>query len=318
MSLHGKLHFNRIQLLSIGSAIALAGSSLTGYFVLTHGQNVLHQATGTAVRSALTHTPSAPRTRPSASTAALPTPSITASATPANSSATPSESGSNGSSGSGSSLACTNPAFQTAEQNGTWSFASNVLVNNNAWGPSGSSWSQQLNACSPANWYVTANFQPDGGAIQTYPDTEYTLSGKTVAQYNSMSTCFGEKSPASGEWDYAYDTWLNNFGIEVMVWNDWTDTGIYPPSGARAVTIDGVAYHEFKGGGSNEWIYTRDSVVASGCFSMLDIFRDLLAHPSTSGITSSSVPNAIEYGVEIASTNGPTAFQITNATLTAN
>lgn len=102
-----------------------------------------------------------------------------------------------------------------------------------------------------------------------------------------------------------------------MVWNDWTDTGIYPPPGARAVTIDGVGYHEFKGGGSNEWIYTRDKLVKSGCFSILDIFRDLIAHPSTSGITKSSVPNALEYGVEIASTKGTETFQVTNATLTA-
>jgi len=46
--------------------------------------------------------------------------------------------------------------------------------------------------------------------------------------------------------------WLNNYGIEVMVWNNWTDTNLYPPSNARTVTIDGVAYHEFQGGGANE------------------------------------------------------------------
>jgi xyloglucan-specific endo-beta-1,4-glucanase len=218
---------------------------------------------------------------------------------------------------SASSLKCTAPAFQTSKQFGTWNYRSNILVNNNVWGPSGSSWPQQLKACSQRNWYVRADFQADGGAIQSYPDTEYTRSGKTIAQYSSISTCFGETSPTGGEWDYAYDTWLNNFGIEVMVWNDWTDTGIYPPPGARAVTIDGVGYHEFKGGGSNEWIYTRDKLVKSGCFSILDIFRDLIAHPSTSGITKSSVPNALEYGVEIASTKGTETFQVTNATLTA-
>jgi hypothetical protein len=217
------------------------------------------------------------------------------------------------------STSCPSPAFTTSQQQGTWNYASNLLVNNDVWGPSGNDWSQVLHACSLASWYIDANFQPDGGAIQTYPDSDFLLSGKTVGKYNSLQTCFGEAgpTPSGGEWDYGYDTWLNNYGIEIMVWNNWTDTSVYPPSNARAVTIDGVAYHEFRGGGSNEWIYTRDTLVTSGCFDMLHIIQDLVAHPSTSGITNSSVPNAIEYGVEIASTSGTERFQLTNATLTA-
>lgn len=316
MSLHGTLTFSKSRILSIAAAIVLAGGGLTTYLVLTHRPGGTHEATGTAVRSAMTNT--RPIGYAKSSAPPSPTPSHTPNATPSDT-----INGSNqslpGSSGTASSSAsCANPAYRTTQQQGTWNFASDILVNNDVWRPSGSSWSQQMNACSPTNWYVTANFQPDGGAIQTYPDTEYTVSGKTVAQYNSMSTCFNETSPAGGEWDYGYDTWLNNFGIEVMVWNDWTDTGVYPPPGARAVTIDGVGYHEFQGGGSNEWIYTRDTLATSGCFNMLDIFRDLIAHPGMSGITSSSVPNSIEYGVEIASTNGPENFQVTNATLSAN
>lgn len=218
------------------------------------------------------------------------------------------------------SPACTKPAFTTRSSEGSWGVADNVLVNNNVWGPSGNDWSQQLNACSATKWNVSANFQTDGGAIQSYADTEYNLSGKTIAQYKSLETCFGEEgpTPSGGEWDYAYDMWLDNWDIEVMVWNDWTDTNIYPPPDARAVTIDGVGYHEFKGGGSNEWIYTRDTRVRSGCFDAKAILEDLIAHPSTSGITSNSSPNAIEYGVEIASTNGPEEFRITNASLKAS
>jgi hypothetical protein len=316
MSLHGTLNFSKNWLLSIAAAVVLSSGGLTAYLVLTHRPGAVHEAAGTAVRSAMTNAP--PTLHAKSSAAPSPAPSHTANATAPNT-INGSDSSLSGSSGpAGSSASCTSPVYRSAEQMGTWNFTSNILVNNDVWGPSGSSWSQQMNACSPTNWYVTASFQPDGGAIQTYPDTEYTISGKTVAQYNSISTCFGETSPAGGEWDYGYDTWLNNFGIEVMVWNDWTDTGVYPPPGARAVTIDGVGYHEFQGGGSNEWIYTRDTLATSGCFSMLDIFRDLIAHPGTSGITSSSVPNSIEYGVEIASTNGPENFQVTNATLTAN
>lgn len=216
-----------------------------------------------------------------------------------------------------SNAACTSPAFTTISQFGTQSYAGNIQVNNNVWGPSGS-WSQKLSACSRSSWSVAANFPDDGGAIQSYPDTEFLVSGKTVSQYNSMTSCFGDTAPSGGEWDFAYDAWLNNYKIEVMVWNDWTDTGIYPPSNARATTIGGVGYHQFQGGGTNEWIYTRDNPTSSGCVDMLGIFKDLAANPSTSGMATSSVPNAIEYGVEIASTNGPETFQVTNATVTSN
>jgi hypothetical protein len=216
------------------------------------------------------------------------------------------------------SQSCTNPIYETSQQLGVWHYSNSLIVNNNVWGPRDSTWSQTQSACSPANWYVTANFKSAGGAIQSYPDTQYLYSGKTVAQYTSMQTCFAETAPTGGEWDFGYDNWLNNYGIEIMVWNDWTDTGIYPPASARAVTIDGIKYHTWKGGGGNEWIYTRDTLVKSGCFDVLSIMQDLIAHPSTSGITPSSVPNAIEYGVEIASTNGTTTFQITNFTVDAH
>jgi hypothetical protein len=218
-----------------------------------------------------------------------------------------------------------------------WTDASGVTVSGDIQTASTGQNSQQLNVCSASNWNVVANFPRNGGSINAYPDTEFTLTGdKTIAQYNSLQTCFGEKEPipsgseypttGGSEWDYAYDVWLNDHtgenvwanDIEIMVWNDWTDTSLYPPAGARAVTIDGIAYHVFKGGGANEWIYTRDTPVMSGCFDMLDIFKDLVANPSTSGITNSSAPQHLEYGVEISATNGTQTFQITNATLTAN
>jgi hypothetical protein len=197
---------------------------------------------------------------------------------------------------------------------------------------------QQLNICSLTNWNVVANWGDRGGSINAYPDTDYDFtSDKTISQYNSLQTCYGEKEPTpsgpqwptagGSEWDYAYDVWINHHtgeniwsnDIEIMVWNDYTDTSIYPPSGSRAVTIDGVGYHLFQGGGANEWIYTRDTKATSDCIDMLKFMQDLVAHNSAAaGITSASAPQHLEYGVEISGTHGTQTFQITNATLTAN
>ena len=166
-----------------------------------------------------------------------------------------------------------------------------------------------------------------------------------------MQTCYGNidpipsgpqwPTPGGSEWDYAYDVWINNHtgenvwsnDIEIMVWNDYTDTSYYPPAGSRAVTIDGAAYHMFRGGGGNEWIYARDTKATSGCFDMLDVMKDMVNNStattasagtgqnvqlSTSGLTNNGAPQHLEYGVEISGTYGTQTFQITNATLTAN
>jgi hypothetical protein len=258
------------------------------------------------------------------------------------------------SSGSGSS--CTNPVYS-----GTWpqtSYAgwdgvgANVQNDVESDGSGPNTDSEQLNVCSATSWNVVANWEDQGGSINAYPDTNFDFTDdKPVSQYNSMQTCFAEKEPTpsgpiwptsgGAEYDYAYDVWINDHtgestwsnDIEIMVWNDYTDTSYYPPSGSRAVTIDGVGYHMFRGGGANEWIYIRDTSVTSGCFDMLDIMKDMINNSaattiftdtgqdvplSDSGLTNNGSPQHLEYGVEISGTYGTQTFQITNATLTVN
>jgi hypothetical protein len=254
----------------------------------------------------------------------------------------------------GSSVGCTNPVYSATwpqtDYAGWDGNGANVQNDVQSDGSGPNTDSEQLNVCSTTNWNVVANWTENGGAINAYPDTNYDLTGdKTVSQYSSLQTCFGEKEPTpsgpqwptagGSEWDYAYDVWINNHtgedvwanDIEIMVWNDYTDTSIYPPAGSRAVTIDGVAYHMYKGGGDNEWIYTRDTKVTSGCFDMLHIMKDMTANStattifddtggsvplSSSGLTNNGAPQHLEYGVEISGTHGTQTFQITNATLT--
>jgi hypothetical protein len=252
---------------------------------------------------------------------------------------------SGGGTSEGTQLACVNTIYQTSwpeEPYAGWQDpSSGVIVGANVMTGSTGTNGLHLNICSTTNWNAVANFANDGGAINAYPATQYDITtDKTIGQYTSMMTCFGSRPPVpsgpqwpstgGSEWDYAYDVWINhttgeytwNNDIEIMVWNDWTDY-IYPPAvgnvtngGSRAVTIDGVAYHMFKGGASNEWIYTRDVKTSSGCFDMLNIMKDLVAnHSAAAGITLASAPQHIEYGIEIASTYGTQTFQITNASL---
>ena len=333
-----------------------------GSILITHtGKSITPVTAKPKTTIAITHTSLAPTSQPTSSptkaaqTTPKPAPApTTQSKTPGTSSSgttqpvitgTSPTTSSGGSVPAGSSLSCPNPIYSVSwpqTQYGGWQDANGTHVNANVLTGAGGSNSQVLNICSATNWNVVANFTDSGGSINTYPDTEYDMAGdKTIAQYNSMQTCFGSQeptpsgpqwpTPGGSEWDYAYDVWINHHtgenvwsnDIEIMVWNDWTDN-MYPPAvgsvaagGSRAVTIDGVAYHMFQGGGANEWIYTRDVKATSGCFDMLNIMKDLAASESvTAGITTASVPEHIEYGVEIAGTYGTQTFQITNAALT--
>lgn len=211
---------------------------------------------------------------------------------------------------------CTNPSFTTSDPEGTKNVDSNSTwwVNNDAW--SGSHGPQSISVCSQSSWYAVSN-QPDmQGQVQTYPDTEYDVGGrdnpskKTIAQFNSINSTFSEQFPAQGSWDAAYDLWLNNWGTEIMIWNEWNGgPGYWPQQATTAVTLNGVPYHFLNNGG--ELMFFRDSQVKSGSVDILAAFKWLV---SQNIVKSTDVPTQLEYGVEVCATNGNETFPVTGLT----
>jgi hypothetical protein len=166
-----------------------------------------------------------------------------------------------------------------------------------------------------------SNQTNNGGAVETYPDTEYDVGGrdngtptKTIAEYNTITSTFSEAFPSEGSWDAAYDLWLNNWGTEIMIWNEWTGTQLYwPTPGAQAVTLNGVPYHFLNNGG--ELMFFRDTMVKSGSVDILAAMKWLV---SQGLVKSTDVPTQLEYGVEICSTNGSETFPMTGLTFSLN
>jgi hypothetical protein len=159
------------------------------------------------------------------------------------------------------------------------------------------------------------------GAVETYPDTEYFVGGAgstnrpPISSYHSITSTFAENFPRVGEWDAAYDNWLNDWTIEVMVWNEWTNTGAYPPAGCTHVTLGGVGYC-FIHNGTDYFAFMRDVQVKSGSVDLLAVFQWLVAH---GWVKSTDVPTQLEYGVEISGTaGGPVTFPLTGLTFTLN
>jgi hypothetical protein len=271
----------------------------------------------------------------SAAAATPPSPTLSAtshghtSSTPSGGSGAKAGSGSGSSSiGSGGSIAtisitsstCTNPNWNTSDAEGTDNTDSNDVwwVNNDAW--SASHGPQSIYVCNQSSWYATSNQTDHGGAVETYPDTEYDVAGrgnatKTIAQYKAITSNFSENFPAAGSWDAAYDLWLNNWSKEIMIWNQWTGTQLYWPSD-KSVTVNlgGVPYW-FQSQGGDEYIFFRQTMVSSGSVDILAAFNYLV---SKGLVKSTDIPTQLEYGVEICSTNGNETFPMTGLTFTLN
>jgi len=219
--------------------------------------------------------------------------------------------------GAGSSEGCTNPVWSTSDAEGTDGLDSSGFwwVNNDAW--SGSHGPQSIYVCNQSSWYAVSN-QPDvGGQVETYPDTEYDVGGrdnglptKTIAQYSLITSTFSEAYPSAGSWDAAYDVWLNNWGTEIMIWNEWAGAQAYwPGQSTQAVTLNGVPYHFYNNGG--ELMFFRDTTVKSGSVDILAAMNWLVFQGL---VKSTDVPTQLEYGVEVCSTDGSETFPMTGLT----
>jgi len=218
-----------------------------------------------------------------------------------------------------SSSNCTNPIWSTSNAEGTQNFGDQTWwVGNDAW--NGSHGPQSIYACSPQSWYAVSN-QPDiGGAVETYPDTEYDVNGrdsnptKTIAQYTSITSTFSENFPSAGSWDAAYDLWTNNWGNETMIWNQWSGGPAYWPSQATiALTLNGVPYHFYALG--KELMFFRDTQVTSGSVDILAAYQWEVANGYAKA---TDVPTQLEYGVEVCATNGNETFPMTGITFNLN
>ena len=217
---------------------------------------------------------------------------------------------------------CTDPVWSSSDAEGTYNVDPNDAeywwVNNDAW--NGSAGPQSIYVCNQSSWYAVSN-QPDvGGAVETYPDTEYdvggrnSLSTKPISQYNSITSTFSEEYPSAGSWDAAYDLWLNNWSIETMIWNQWSGSQDYWPDQATiSLSLDGVPYKFYDNGG--ELMFFRQTQVTSGSVDILAAYDWLV---DNGYVKASDVPTQLEYGVEICSTNGNETFPMTGLTFSTS
>ena len=222
------------------------------------------------------------------------------------------------SSGSGSAT-CAKPQFVSSDPQAMWN-QDPYFVFNNMWGVNGYNVSQTLYACSYSDWYVVATMDNSkgDGAVKTYPNSHRDFQNEPqINSFKSITSTFAETSPHTGIYEDAYDIWVNGIAgsnsTEVMIWND---NQKQVPSGSPqgTVTFDGRAYTAWKSDGYVAFV--ANSNFSSGTLNLLAFFQWIM---SKGWIPSNSTLGAVDYGVELVSTNGvPQTFTFSNFTVNAS
>jgi hypothetical protein len=197
---------------------------------------------------------------------------------------------------------------------------SGFYVDADTWNAKNYQVTQTMYVCDYNNWYVVANMNntTNDGAVKTYPNVHKDFTGSPlISSYTTMSTSFSHTGPHVGIYEFAYDIWLNGIAssgsTEVMV---WTDNYNQVPSGSvmETITLDSQMYQVYKSGSYIAFVMSAN--VTSGTINLLTIFNHLV----TKGwIPSTSTMGAVDYGVELVSTNSMDAtFAVNNFSLTTN
>ena len=151
-------------------------------------------------------------------------------------------------------------------------------------------------------------------SVKTYPSVQRNYPSRPYSTFGMLRSTFAEKMPSARSFigEAAYDLWLNNYSIEVMV---WVDNHRQVPSGniIAHVTIYGQKFAVWKGSSTQFSFALEGGNERSGTVHLLSALRWLVHH----GQLSSSVTlTQVNFGWEICSTNGvPMDFTLTKYTL---
>ena len=214
------------------------------------------------------------------------TPTRTSSATPSPSATpTPTPSGSSG---------------YLYEDSGQWAQYSigGYTIYNDEWGSGHGS--QTLWVKSATNWGVFST-QPSTSGVKSYANISKSV-GVALNSLSSATSSFNETNPSGGNWESAYDVWLNGSGIEIMMWT-YVSGNVGPlGSSVGTVTMDGNTWTLYAGNnGSNPtYSFVRSGNETSGTVNILNLLKYL---ENTKGYFSNPTLSTIQYGWEISGTN---------------
>lgn len=206
-------------------------------------------------------------------------------------------------------------AWSSSAQFGTWNDRG-FDVYNNEWNTAQAG-PQLVWADSYRHWGVQS-VQPDSTSVKTYPSVQQNYDNPPLTRVTSLSSTFAQAMPAPSltyDAEAAYDLWLDNYKIEVMVWV--ANHGQTPLGGVIShVAIASRRYAVYQGGPDMFSFVATGTPATTGRVNLLSVLQWLIRHHYLRGSDSLTQVN---FGWEIASTNGvPLDFAMTDYSLTTN
>ena len=192
-------------------------------------------------------------------------------------------------------------------------------VDTDTWNVAELSVSQTLYVCDYNNWYVVAKMDNTSGdgAVKTYPNVHQDFNASpAINSFSAISSSFAHAGPQVGIYEFAYDIWLNgvasNGSTEVMI---WTDNFNQVPSGSVQETVT-FERPELQGLQERQLHrLRRDDQRDVGDRSTCS--TSSTTSSPRAGIPPTSTLSAVDYGVELVSTNGMNAtFTVSDFSLT--
>ena len=170
-------------------------------------------------------------------------------------------------------------------------------IYNDEWGSGHNT--QTLWVNSATNWGVYST-QPSTSGVKAYANESKSI-GKALNSLSGATSSFNESPPSGGNWESAYDVWLNGTGIEVMIWTD--KSGNVGPLGSSVgnVTLNGNTWTVYVGNNGSNPVYSfvRTGNETSGTVNILGLLKWL---ENTKGYFSNPTLSTIQYGFEISGT----------------
>jgi Cellulose binding domain/Glycosyl hydrolase family 12 len=203
--------------------------------------------------------------------------------------------------------------YESSDQWAQYSIGGYTIYNDE-WGSGHNT--QTLWVNSATNWGVFAT-QPSTSGVKSYANISKSI-GTALNSLSSATSSFNESNPSGGNWESAYDIWLNGSGIEVMVWT-YVSGNVGPlGSSVGTVSLDGNTWTLYAGSnGSNPtYSFVRTANETSGTVNILDLLKYL---ENTKGYFANPTLSTIQYGWEISGTNNAQEnFTINNYSASAS
>ena len=206
-------------------------------------------------------------------------------------------------------------AWSSSAKFGVWD-TGRFDVYNNEWNTAQAG-PQLVWADSYHHWGVQS-IQPGSTSVKTYPSVQLNFPNSALSSVTSLTSTFAQAMPPaklSYDAEAAYDLWLDNYKIEVMVWV--ANHGQTPLGGViNHVVVGGRRYAVYQGGPDVFSFVALGKPASTGQVDLLSMLNWLVRHRHLSG---SDQLNQVNFGWEIASTNGvPLNFAVTDYSLTTN